>query len=183
MKIKILALGGLASVLATVAHAQSGSLSLYDTTSPSFSGGNDITNAVGFTINNYISNTQGIGIFTGLASQDFGSVTFSTANGSSLTFGDASFGTFASSQIIRSSIAVGAISYNVLGSYTSGTFDGGAISGQPAILTISFTETPSQNGSVSDSATFSTPPIPEPTTLALTGMGGLVGLLMFRRRK
>ena len=187
MKLKIIIpLAGLAVAATTVAQAHTvaqGSVSLFDTESPSFSGGSDITNASNFTINDYQSNNEGLGVFAGLPAQDFGSLSFSTNNGASLTFGNAVFGTFTSSQIVQTSVAVGAVSYNVIGVYSSGTFDADAIVDQGASLGISFTETPAFNGSVSDSATFSTPAIPEPSVAALSAVSGLAGLLLLRRRK
>ena len=184
MKLKIIIpLASLAVAVTTVAQAQSGSVSLFDTESPSFSGGSDITNAANFTINDYQSNNEGLGVFAGLPAQDFGSLSFSTNNGARLTFGNAVFGTFTSSQISQTSIAVGAVSYNIIGTYSSGSFDADAIVDQGASLGISFTETPAYNGSVSDSATFSTPAIPEPSVAALSGVSGLAGLLLLRRRK
>jgi hypothetical protein len=161
-----------------------------DVGSPTANTGN-INTATTLTIGEMLSTSSQSGAFVGLSTQIFGSVSFSTATGAntSLTFGDAAFGTFTSTSLKVAASAPGATSYYILGEFTPGTFSGfgGVTSPQSASITISFTQTPAGSGSISDSATLSVPPsgtIPEPASFAMVviGLGGVFAVRRFRRR-
>lgn len=142
----------------------------------------DITTSTSFTLGEVVNNSDGQGIFAGLGTQLFGSVSFSTLTPTSFHLNNPVFGTFDSTQIYLVSQGVGTITYNILGTYNSGTFDGGVIVNDPASYTLNLNQNPPGNGNIADSATFSIPPVPEPGSLALLGTGVGAVLVHLRRR-
>lgn len=152
----------------------------------------NILTATTFTVGDLVSTLAQSGVFAGLPVQNFGSITFSTNKATSLVFKDGPFGTFTSTLIdptVDTSHAGTTIAFFVVGNWTPGTFEKGAGLGPfPSDLTLSFTQTPGGSGTISDSATFSTPQqvagVPEPGSLglALVAFGGL-GIALWRRRK
>jgi hypothetical protein len=152
-----------------------GSLGFADIGAPSVGGGN-IDTATTFVIGNLVTTTSATGDFAGIPTQVFGSVSFDINNAGSLSFSNAVFGTFTSTSFTVSSSGPGFENIYVLGTYTGGTYtspDSGSAS-----FTISFTQDPAATGAISDSGTFSIPPstppsVPEPSTFALLGLGGL----------
>ena len=162
-----------------------GSLGFADIGAPTVGGGNIVT-ATTFNIGNLISTGSQTGDFVGLGTQIFGPVAFDVNSSSSLSFGNAVFGSFQSSGFQVSSSGPGLTNIFVLGYYTAGTFS--PTSSGDASFIISFTQNPVSTGSISDSATLSIPPagspVPEPSTFALLGLGGLgLAVRAYRRRQ
>jgi hypothetical protein len=166
-----------------------GSQGFADIGAPSVNTGN-VSTATTFTIGNMISTAAQTGYFTGLSSQIFGPVAFNPAVGSSLSFGNGTFGNFLSTSIVEqtNSTTGGSAerSFYVLGNYTAGTFNPALTpSPAPASLLISFTQTPAGTGAISDSATLSIPPaaVPEPSTLMLACVGIAGGIAIQQNRR
>jgi hypothetical protein len=162
-----------------------GSQAFADIGSPSVDSGN-INTGTSFTIGNLISTGASAGYFTGLPTQIFGPVAFSPVVGSSLSFGNATFGSFLSTSITEQTNVAGERSFYVLGNYTAGTFDPAlAPNPAPASMIVSFTQSPAGTGSISDSASISIPPaaVPEPSTILLAGVGLAGGLVVDQSRR
>jgi len=173
--------------LASGVHATTiNSQAFTDTGSPTANGSptGNINTATTFTVGNFISTTSQTGIFAGMPLQFFSSLSFNITNPSSLTFGNSFFGTFASTAITVVTNTPGFLNISAMGEWTPGTF--GGLSGGPfaSTLTFVFTQNPSHNGAIGDSAVFQTV-IPEPPSvvMGLTGlaMGGVIYLLRRRR--
>jgi len=170
------------------ANVINGTLGFADIGSPSAGTGN-INTATTFTLGD-LTSTTGTGDFTGLPTQDFGSISFDTAVGSSLSFTSSTFGTFTSTSITKISNAPGSVAFFILGTFASGSYAGYPSPGATAdssSFTLGFTQTPAGTGAISDSATFSDPPAPltgtpEPATLGLFG-SAFVALGLIRRRR
>lgn len=165
----------------------SGSQGFADIGAPSVDSGN-INTGTSFTIANMVSTGASVGYFTGLSTQLLGPVTFNSSVGSSLSFGNATFGTFTSTSITEQTNASGERSFYVLGSYSAGTFNPALTPNPaPASLIVGFTQSPAGSGAISDSASLSIPPaaVPEPSTLVLAavGMGVAVSLHAGRRSR
>lgn len=160
-----------------------GSQAFADLGTPVVDTGN-INTAATFTVGNLVSTSANNGYFTGLPTQIFGPLAFSPAVGSSLSFGNATFGSFLSTSISPQTNAPGERSFLVLGNYTAGTFNP-ALSPNPApaSFTISFTQTPPGTGVISNSSTLAIPPVPEPSTLMLACVGIAGGLAIEQNRR
>lgn len=168
-----------------VSGTSTGSQAFADIGAPSVDSGN-INTATSFTIGNLISTGANAGYFTGLPTQIFGPVAFSPAVGSSLSFGNAAFGSFLSTSITEQTNVAGERSFYVLGNYTAGTFDPAlAPNPAPASMIVGFTQSPAGTGSISDSASISIPPaaVPEPSTILLAGVGLAGGLVVDQSRR
>jgi hypothetical protein len=181
----VLAIAG----LSVVPSAQAGfsTQGFADIGTPTANTGN-INTATVFTIGDLISTTANTGIFAGLPTQVIGPVTFDSTVGSSLSFSSSGFGSFTSTSITEISNSSGQAAFYVLGNFLGGADDGGAGSNGPASFTISFTQTPSGSGSISDSGTFSVPPagtVPEPSSIVCTliGIGSFAGVGLVRRKR
>jgi len=172
----------------TAAKADStGSQGFADLGSPSANTGN-INTATQFTIGSLITNSVSNGVFAGISTQSFGSVSFDTTNPTSLTFGNAIFGTFSSTSITEISNSAGQVSFYVLGNFAGGSYTGTLTPDPaPASFTISFTQTPAGSGAISDSSTLSIPPapsgVPEPSSIVLVGLGIASVGAVARRKK
>lgn len=170
-----------------VSGTSSGSQGFADIGSPSVDSGN-INTGTSFTIGNMISTGASIGYFTGLPTQIFGPITFNSGIGSSLTFGNGTFGSFTSTSITEQTNAAGERSFYILGNYTAGTFNPAlSPSPAPASVIVGFTQSPAGTGAISDSASLSIPPaaVPEPSTivLATVGIAAAIAVDRSRRRK
>lgn len=146
----------------------------------------NILTATSFTIGDLVSTQAQSGVFEGLPLQSFGSITFNTTLRGSFVFKDGAFGTFTST-FIDPTHAGNTIAFFMVGNWSPGTFGRVAGGPFPSDLTLSFTQTPGGTGTISDSATFSTPSqaasVPEPGPLALLALGVLGVALATRRRK
>lgn len=143
----------------------------------------NINTSTTFTFTNLMSlSLPNQGFLSFMPMQSFGSVSFDTAVGTSLSFSSSVFGSFTSTAISVLPSAPGFVSIDVTGDWMPGTF--GSIPGGPfpATLRISLSQTPANTGPISGSATFSTTVVPEPGTLALLGTG-LLGFGTVLRRK
>jgi hypothetical protein len=172
IRLKLLVLGTTAMLGSTLAQAaEVSTISFSDIGSGAYNPGPYPSNGTSFTSGDLINNSDGTGLFAGLETQLFGSESFAVATGTSFSFGNATFGSFTSTSITLDSSSDTSATYDILGDYSSGSFDGGQEVNDPASFVITFT---SDGDTISDSATFSIPavePTPEPTTLALLGVG------------
>lgn len=167
------------------ATASTGSQGFADIGTPAADTGN-INTAGTLTIGNLISTGASVGYFTGLSTQIFGPVAFSPAVASSISFGNATFGSFLSTSITEQTNTAGERSFYVLGNYTAGSFNPAlAPNPAPGSMTISFTQSPAGvGGAISDSATISIPPaVPEPSTTILAGIGIAGALVVDQSRR
>lgn len=167
-----------------VSGTSTGSQGFADIGSPSVDSGN-INTGTTFTIGNMISTGASVGYFSGLSTQIFGPIAFNPTVASSISFGNATFGSFLSNSITEQTNAPGERSFLVLGNYTAGTFNPALTPNPaPASMTISFTQTPAGTGAISDSATLSIPPaVPEPSTALLACVGVAGGLAVDQSRR
>lgn len=170
-----------------VSGTSAGSQAFADIGSPSVDSGN-INTGTSFTIGNMISTGASLGYFAGLPTQIFGPITFNSGISSSLSFGNATFGSFTSTSITEQTNAAGERSFYILGNYTAGTFNPAlSPSPAPASVIVGFTQSPAGTGAISDSASLSIPPaaVPEPSTivLATVGIAAAIAVDRSRRRK
>lgn len=149
----------------------------------------DVNTATIFTIGNLLSTEDSHGFFKDLPEQSFSPITFSVSDPLSLRFGNAEFGSFASSSIAQLSNDpdVGSRSFRVQGWFTQGTF-GGTLSPNPALtdFTISFNQNAGTGAAISVNATLdfaAIQPVPEPTTFALLAMATATAVVFRARRR
>ena len=150
----------------------------------------DVNDATVFTIGNLVSTGDSYAFFSSLPAQSFSPITFSISDPLSLKFGNAEFGSFASTTIteLSNDFAVGSRALQVQGWFTKGTF-GGTLIPNPALtdFTISFSQTSGTGGAISVNATLAfapNQPVPEPTTLTMLAIAvGTVARGWIRRRR
>jgi hypothetical protein len=149
-----------AAVVGTQAFADIGSPTADGSTT------GNINTATMFELGDMISTGSNTGLFMGMPTQDFGSVSFDTGSATSLMFGNSVFGTFDSTSIVEKVNTPGSVAIYVLGEFTPGTQGGMSGGPFPSSFTISFTQTPPGGGhAISDSESFSVPPAPPPGTV------------------
>jgi len=112
---------------------------------------------------------------------NFGDVTFTVNQPTSLSFTNSDFGTFTSTSINEIANSTGTRTFLALGQFTGGLI-GGLTTPSPtdAEFTMGFTQSPAATGSISFSGTLAI--VPEPSTLVLAACG-LVGLTIASVRR
>jgi hypothetical protein len=179
MRIRTIVLIAMASAAATLAQAQ-GTISattFSDNGSDAASGGANLATDTLFTFNQLQSNGSGTGYFGILGSEFLGNVTMNTTTPGGLTFAAPEFGSFTSTAFTEELSSPTLAQWLVIGNYSGGTVDPG-VSAQASFL-VTFT----QATVISSSASFQIPPVPEPGTLALLGLGVSTVCVGLRRRK
>jgi len=151
----------------------------------------NIQTATTFTLGGFRSNpTNHTGIFAGLPSVMFGSVTFSKS-GLVLTDNgvDGLFGTFASTSITESIPGPGLVQFDVLGHWTPGTFNGfSRLPRSPflSVVDIRLSQSaPNATVTLPGFTLFTPAPtngVPEPSSLGLL-VAGLVGVMGLRKKR
>jgi hypothetical protein len=141
----------------------------------------NINSATVFQLDDWKTNGNSTGLFTGLSAQDFGMVTLTLGKGTGLVFGNSTFGTFDSTAITASSTGPGFLDVLAVGTFSPGSIFPGAHAATSETR-IALTQTPPVDGSISASGTMSITPtavVPENSTFFLfaTGLLGMVGLL------
>jgi hypothetical protein len=168
-----------------VAGPSVGSQSFVDLGTPTVDTGN-IDTATVFNVAGMFSTSANVGFFAGYpSSTNFGPVSFNITSGTSLSFSNPTFGSFASSSITEDVSGPGFRTFLVLGNYTSGSFFVTPLSPNPAPASfrIAFTQSPVGTGAISDSATLAIPPVPEPSTMMLAVVGIAGGLVVHQSNR
>jgi len=113
----------------------------------------------------------------------FGNLFFNTTVGTGFSFSNAGYGTFQSTQIQK----VNENMYYVIGNFTPGSNFSGDLTTNTAEFQISLNQGGGPGNAISGSGSLFTPAIhvavPEPSSLALACVGGLIGLVAVRRNR
>lgn len=133
---------------------------------------------------NWKTNNSQTGVFLAFPNYNFSNIVFDKNVGTSFVVTDAGFGTFASSSITQSASGPGFANFDIVGDFTAGSNP--SASG-PALFRVGFTQTPAElGGAISASGTLAvfSASVPEPSTMALMGLGG-AGLMVgaYRRNR
>jgi len=150
----------------------------------------NINTATSFTLGNFTTRVSGSGFFVGIGAQMLGSVTFQPSAPTSIMFGNGVFGHFDSTSITQAVNMPMFRAFVVDGNWMPGTFFNGMSlpADVPSMLTLTFTQIPAESGEVTAAGSFAanvTTSAPEPSSLALglAGLGSLVVVSRFRRRR
>lgn len=180
MKISTFTLTIIATAVATLAHAQTGTIGFNDNGVPSDNDPANVAAATSFTIGDFTSGGDVTGAFAGLPDQNFGALSLSLSSPTSFDFISPTFGSFICNTVsVLDSTTDHNIEIIATGTYTGGTWDPGISSS--ASLDVIFDQSSVGNG-LSDTSEFSIPAVPEPGSLALLGAGA-TGLCVFLRRR
>ena len=180
--VKLLCVTG-ALICSGIGHASAGLIG----TQGFFTDGNPtvdtglISTATVFSSNWKTNNSQS-GIFAAFPNYNFSNIVFDKNVGTSFVITNAGFGTFASTSITQSASGSGFANFDIVGNFTQGTNP--SASG-PALFSVGFTQTPAEiGGAISASGTLAvfSSTVPEPSTMALLGLGGC-GLIVSAYRR
>ena len=139
-------------------------------------GGDNLGAATEFSVTLQTSSAVGAqkGDYVGFASETLPAATLNVASLGSFTYGDAAFGKFTATSGVELSSPSNTRTFYIQGNFTPGTgFSGMAVN--TASILIQFTQVGGPGNAISFSATQNTPaaspPVPEPASLALAGIG------------
>jgi len=152
----------------------------------------DLMTATQFTVTQTVvsGGLSQTGDYVGIAAQALDSSVLNTADLAGFTYGNATYGTFTGNFGVElsSSVANTRVFY-VSGNFTPGTDFPNTVTANTASILITLNQNGGAPGAISWSATQNTPSVappgvPEPTSMALTGIGlSLIGLFQrFRKR-
>ncbi len=183
---------GLALVVACVlsqgTSVQAGSVlgtaALADIGTPTISPTNSILTATTLNVGSLVTTTAETGDFLTYVAPGQAVGTGTIVVGMPTSFmlsAPATLGSFSSNSIAET-IGVNSVTFNIGGTFTPGADFLGLFTPGPAVVTISFTQTGGPGTAISDSSSLSSSlsSIPEPTSMALLGIG-ISGLIAFRR--
>ncbi len=163
-----------------------GFLSLAGVTVDGTPNGN-INTGTSFVVQTLVTTQSGSGYFAfsgTAATQLFSNVTIDLAATPGVLFGNADFGTFSLQSISEETSGPNFRSFLVLGDYVGGTLGGPVVpSPAPAEFRISFNQAAGGGGTISSNATMAFVAVPEPSTIALIGIGGLAIVARLARRR
>jgi len=148
----------------------------------------NINTGTSFVVQTLASTQAGSGYFafSGTSTpQFFSNVTLNTvAPVPGPLFGNADFGTFSLQSLVEEQSGTGFRSFLVVGDFVGGTLGGPVTpSPAPAEFRISFTQSGGPGSTISSSATMTFVAVPEPSTLALMGLGGIALALQLAQRR
>lgn len=184
-----LAIAGL--TISFTAEAQPVNSLVFSDTGTTLANGSETGNlntATSFTTSDV--SVTGEGVFAGLGPQSFNSVSFNLTNPTSLTFGNAVFGTYTSTSIVVADNVPGFLDVDTAGNWTPGTYSGfsGLTGPVPASLSVTFTQSPAGDGLIGGGESFSISPLassPEPATWSMLGisLAALAGIAYWGRKR
>lgn len=173
----------MATAVAALTHAQTGSFNLSDSGSPSSSPGILTGATTTWNVGDLITGGVLSGFFASLPAQNFGAQTFVLGNTSG-SFGNAVFGFFNYTNVsVIYDVPNIAEGIRLVGTYNTGASSGSWDGGSPVTSSSSLDLNFGYNGTVSDSGSLQIPAVPEPGTWGLMGMGAVALGMHLRRRK